>query len=538
MTNVDDHYHGETDDPRLTAYALGELSGAERASVEAVLKSNAPAAREIERIRRSAALIEDAMRAEPGYALTPAQRARIERALAGSDDSAHIIETRSVFRLPRAAWYTAGGLALAALLALAFVIPILVGEQGAGDLAGLHDIGRPEPAVRDDARTTDDSPLRSRRAADQDGDRLSQAGAGAEGMRRLEVEAAAEESAPAEPRPGGGAAVPTAPARDRGAGFGGGGAGDQADAEHPAEERERRQLVDPAASPVPAREMALRVGGSHHSLLCIASGPDSVRAMAESVSRGEKPAEVRVDELINHFVADVSSAGRAAETDVHITSESAVAPWNGSRHLVRVAVTNVTDEPIEGAMLGVRFDPDVVESWEVIGYERAETDDDQDEAIMTWALAPNATFVALYEVAPRAGAGLFEVGDIGDPGDEQAAAPITLMQVGVAHAANVIDAADADANALPEVQHSVSASPQSIRNTTRAFRMSVLAAATGLALQDDPRLTPTFLSRGPEILSDVLTEDFDQDSLEAELISLMYNVRRMHRGPSPSGGGQ
>ncbi|MGA3006493.1 MAG: von Willebrand factor type A domain-containing protein [Opitutaceae bacterium] len=52
------------DDPRLTAYALGELEGAERTAVEAMLKNDAAAQAAVEEIRATAQQIEAALAAE------------------------------------------------------------------------------------------------------------------------------------------------------------------------------------------------------------------------------------------------------------------------------------------------------------------------------------------------------------------------------------------------------------------------------------------------------------------------------------------
>ncbi|HWZ95881.1 MAG TPA: von Willebrand factor type A domain-containing protein [Opitutaceae bacterium] len=53
------------DDPRLTAYALGELEGDERMAVEAVLKTDAAARAAVDEIRATARQLEAALAAEP-----------------------------------------------------------------------------------------------------------------------------------------------------------------------------------------------------------------------------------------------------------------------------------------------------------------------------------------------------------------------------------------------------------------------------------------------------------------------------------------
>ena len=50
------------DDPRLTAYALGELSGSERDQVEALLRDDESARQVVEEIRSTAALVSDGLK--------------------------------------------------------------------------------------------------------------------------------------------------------------------------------------------------------------------------------------------------------------------------------------------------------------------------------------------------------------------------------------------------------------------------------------------------------------------------------------------
>src|SRR5690606_28340189 len=52
------------DDPRLTAYALGELEGDERAEVEAALRRDRDARRRVEEIRATVAQLEEALAEE------------------------------------------------------------------------------------------------------------------------------------------------------------------------------------------------------------------------------------------------------------------------------------------------------------------------------------------------------------------------------------------------------------------------------------------------------------------------------------------
>ena len=71
------------DDPRLTAYALGELEPGESAELEALLKENPAAESEISAIRETAALLESELAATPALELSEEQRSRV---ITGGDE--------------------------------------------------------------------------------------------------------------------------------------------------------------------------------------------------------------------------------------------------------------------------------------------------------------------------------------------------------------------------------------------------------------------------------------------------------------------
>lgn len=78
----------DPNDPRLTAYALGELDDAERVEIEVLLKDNEVARREVETMRRAATTLADELRSEPCPQLTPEQLAKIEQRFAPSEKEA------------------------------------------------------------------------------------------------------------------------------------------------------------------------------------------------------------------------------------------------------------------------------------------------------------------------------------------------------------------------------------------------------------------------------------------------------------------
>ena len=66
------------EDPRLTAYALGELPADEHAAFERELEGDPAARAEVESIRAMAGVVEVELRQEPAATLTESQRAAVK----------------------------------------------------------------------------------------------------------------------------------------------------------------------------------------------------------------------------------------------------------------------------------------------------------------------------------------------------------------------------------------------------------------------------------------------------------------------------
>ena len=72
----------DVDDPRLTAYALGEVEDeSERAGIEALVSQSEDARRLVEEIRKAASLLRKELAAEPSVGLTEVHRERIDGSL-------------------------------------------------------------------------------------------------------------------------------------------------------------------------------------------------------------------------------------------------------------------------------------------------------------------------------------------------------------------------------------------------------------------------------------------------------------------------
>ncbi len=73
----------DPDDPRLTAYALGELEGDDRTSVETLIQQNEEARQFVDETRRLAGLLRESLRTEPVSGLDPSHRDAIAAHLDG-----------------------------------------------------------------------------------------------------------------------------------------------------------------------------------------------------------------------------------------------------------------------------------------------------------------------------------------------------------------------------------------------------------------------------------------------------------------------
>lgn len=118
--NNDTHTHSADasgDDPRLTAYALGEITGEDAASFEQRLGTDAALRHEIDAIRSTASALRKGFASEPSATLTASQRAAILRQPMRQEIQSTALNSPRVFAL-RSRW-------IGATLAAAAVIGIV-----------------------------------------------------------------------------------------------------------------------------------------------------------------------------------------------------------------------------------------------------------------------------------------------------------------------------------------------------------------------------------------------------------------------------
>lgn len=355
------------DDPKLTAYALGELTGAERADVEAYLASSAEARQAVASIRETAAMLTSALTAEEGLGLGDR---RIEELLdAGEqhplrmrrDDVYHVI----THPVPEPRRFRTGLLALAAALVIVLAtVSILVsvlfrdrifhpGHSGGGG-GSLAAAGH--GSVEGDAAAT--SPTFAELLPEPNG------------VRPQDVPALTL-------TPLSGNAATTRRGSD--------GAGYALHVENP--------FQDASRSPV--------------SSFPFHPQDDSYAAVKEALAARHLPARgsVRVEELVNAF-----DYGYAAPTDGRTFAaytEVASCPWEPKHRLVRIGLrareeADASTKVADDLRVSVEFNPQRVTAYRLIGFDRRLSTRPTDAAPAHPSVRSGQALTALYEVIPAA----------------------------------------------------------------------------------------------------------------------------------------
>ena len=132
----------DANDPKLTAYALGELSDADRAAVEKLLTRSEPARQTVERIRETAGELTHELAAEPTATLSQENRNAIEAAIKGNHQPSTAPASPTTRRLVR--WVPIGVAASFLLLLGILIVPAVTAVRKQGKVAFLTIT---EPAV-------------------------------------------------------------------------------------------------------------------------------------------------------------------------------------------------------------------------------------------------------------------------------------------------------------------------------------------------------------------------------------------------------
>ena len=353
------------DDPRLTAYALGELEGAERAAFEAELSGDAAAQAAAGEIRAMEGRLRTALaqEGEPVAAVGAERRGRAR-----------------VLRFPQL-YFLIGGLAAAG-----FAVVVVLRGPGAGvavkpaqaEKRLVTTITFPEEeAAKHEADGTQRMDGAKPRLTDDLG-LLALAGNKPAAPLVLGSEGSVAEARAALARDG------LAQAAEAG--------------------RARVGIVS---------------GTGSRSATVEAGGYAVVRKFLEDGRRPPREA-VRIEELLNHFTWGDAAPAAGSGEPLAATLEAGEAPWAAGHRLVRVGLRGRGAEA--GAAVAwdvrveVKFNPARVAEWRLVGYEGR-------DGKPFGAMGAGRGVVALYEVVPVAGAGDWRA-QIGSP--QSAAGLLTL----------------------------------------------------------------------------------------------------------------
>jgi hypothetical protein len=202
-TTPNDTTRDPADDPRLTAYALGELAGdahaSDRAAVEAVLARDPAARAFVDETRALGVALRDEYLSAPAASMSDAQRATVmARAAAPSQG---VAPKGQVLRVSN--WSVPAGIAAALLVGTAFSYRHEIG----GWWTGGRDVAQSSPGGM---RYTHERP-RDLLAADE-GDDGARGAAQRAGERRAERDTNAPKPPSARPSTASGASMPAMPA--------------------------------------------------------------------------------------------------------------------------------------------------------------------------------------------------------------------------------------------------------------------------------------------------------------------------------------
>ncbi|MEZ6015796.1 MAG: VWA domain-containing protein [Planctomycetota bacterium] len=286
------------EDPRLSAYALGELEGAERALVARFVADHAEARAWVDELAATARALESAL-AQESSAFAPALTDEQRDAVAASARRRHALGARR-------GWL--GGAALVAAAALAGTISVLITQQARDSAPGYaYDISGGVPGGAGSVRGSAPAPAtRFDRAGSSEPRRalsLFKAAPGAEGLETL----SRQQDLP------------------------------QADADmEVAEEREMQRegydhIVENAFMPV---KLDAR---STFSIDVDTASYTNVRRMLNS-GASVPPDAVRVEEFINYFPYSYDAPSPGAERPFAVQVAVAATPWAPQHRLVRIGL--------------------------------------------------------------------------------------------------------------------------------------------------------------------------------------------------------
>lgn len=400
------------DDPKLTAYALGELDATEASQVAAAIKDDAAAQAAVDEIRALAGQLTDALENEP-ISTTPIELPQLEESAPSK-----------IVRFPL---YWASGLAAACLFVVLISHQLSTSKAPAtatdvaatptpaakpGSVESAAPAEHPSLPIADmrkralapvggdvkPAPLRDDGLKLGRTVADASGTRSDSSTTASTGVNAASISS---------PSSHGSVALQTKgslrPPHDY----------------SPSLDYGIRRTVSDAPALVynrasrtyePAQGF-LGVTGFPLSSLSANVPTTSYASLRDSLQNGRLPAPdaVRVEEMLNYFSYGYSGPrdGSALAASVEV----AAAPWNPEHRLVRIGVKGRDVLPTSGSSvavakdvrLQVEFNPDQAKSYRLIGYENAAPKPQEvaSSHVSGSEVDAGTAVTALYEVVPR-----------------------------------------------------------------------------------------------------------------------------------------
>jgi hypothetical protein len=379
----------DSDDPRLTAFALGELEGDELAVVAAAVAADPSLQAAVDEIRATAGQLEEALKTEMLPA--PVRPAHLE--------PYHTVRPARMFSFP---YWAVAGLAAAAC----FVV-----------LVGLHQL----PLANQEL------PQKGAHVAKNTGEATKPAKGGIAGRQQasnhVEIEfPTTEGDAPATsggPGDDWGVVVPnasqeTADATAAAAAVPGGSpviAG-----------KSIAVAAMPAALPLERASGTSEVSGAGLGRPFVAPGQNPVSSFPLAAGNsgyadvrrflldGHRPpqAVVRIEELVNFFAYDYAAPKPEDKEPIAAALEVASAPWEPRHRLVRIALKARESAPgghaavvARNVAIEVEFNPALVQSYRLLGYENPGPGQEEHTSD-TVDLVSGHSVTAFYEVVPAA----------------------------------------------------------------------------------------------------------------------------------------
>jgi hypothetical protein len=401
----------DPDDPRLTAYALDELEGEERAQVAAAVAADPSLRAAVDEIRAAAGRLTAALKVEPlPEAIRPVHL-----------EPYHTVRPARVFPFP---YWAVAGLAAAAC----FVVLVALRELPLSEKAPLPGAGK----LADDAGAEQKS-LQGRIAGQQqasnhveirfpttEGGALATSGGPTDqwgvvlpNSPRIAVDATA---GPAAGASGGSAAVEKNAGASAAAPHGG---------RQPGHSEVAGAVMDNAflqSAQNPLSSFPVNVD---------ASGYANVRRF---LADGRQPprAGVRLEELVNYFNYDYAAPKPEAREPITASLEVASAPWEPLHRLVRIGL-KARELPAGGRVaiiarnvaVQVEFNPAQVQAYRLLGYENPgpEKEDPDSGRIDARDIESGRAITAFYEVVPAPGDRIAETGNRKD--EQPADSPVS-----------------------------------------------------------------------------------------------------------------